>query len=87
MGAGWRRDSLGLGDEESVAEEEEVSLLGLQASLELGLGVTQEDAARTLGQEGLDQGAGLRADRDQAALPVGQEEATAELKCLSLSAC
>lgn len=64
-------DSLGLGDEESVAEEEEVSLLGLQARLQLGLGVAQEVAAGTLGQEGLDQGTGLWADRDQAALPVG----------------
>lgn len=51
-----------------------MSLLGLQAGLQLGLGVTQEEASGTLGQEGLDQGTGLRADRDQAALPVGQEE-------------
>lgn len=71
-GGGW--NSLGLGDEKSVAEEEEMSLLGLQASLQLGLGVTQEEAAGTLGQEGLDQGTRLRADRDQAALPVGQDE-------------
>lgn len=72
-------DSLGLGDEKRVAEEEEVSLLGLQASLQLGAGVTQEEAAGTLGQEGLDQGTGLGADRDQAALPVGQEEGESSL--------
>lgn len=33
---------LGLGDEQRVGEEEEVSVLRLQASLQLCLGVTQE---------------------------------------------
>lgn len=50
------RDSLGLGDEQRVGEEEEMSLLGLQARLQLGLGVSQEETAGILGQEGLDQG-------------------------------
>lgn len=61
-----------------------MSLLGLQAGLQLGLSVTQEEAAGTLGQEGLDQGTGLWADRDQAALPAGQEEGATELKCKCL---
>lgn len=53
MGGG---NSLGLGDEQRVGEEEEMSLLGLQARLQLGLGVTQEETAGILGQEGLDEG-------------------------------
>lgn len=67
-------DSLGLGDEQRVGEEEEMSLLGLQARLQLGLGVTQEETAGILGQEGLDEGTWLRADGCQAALPAGQEQ-------------
>lgn len=66
-------NSLGLGDEQCVGEEEEMSVLGLQARLQLRLGVTQEEATRTLGQEGLDQGTGLWADWHQAAFSVGQK--------------
>lgn len=51
-----RGDSLGLGHQEGVIKEEEVSLLGLQACLQLCLGVTQEKTGWTLGKEGLDQG-------------------------------
>lgn len=66
-------NSLGLGDEQRVGEEEEMPLLGLQARLQLRLGVAQEEATRTLGQEGLDQGTGLWADWRQAAFSVGQK--------------
>lgn len=73
--SGHRRgNSLGLGDEQRVGEEEEMSLLGLQARLQLCLGVTQEEATRTLGQEGLDQGTGLWADGCQAAFSVGHKQ-------------
>lgn len=50
-----RGHSLGLGDQEGVIKEEEVSLLGLQACLQLRLGVTQEKTGWTLGEEGLDE--------------------------------
>lgn len=63
---------LGLGDEQRVRENEEMSLLRLQARLQLRLGVAQEQAAWTLGQETLDQGTGLRADWRQAAFPGGK---------------
>lgn len=46
---------LGLGDQEGVVEEEEVPVLGLQARLQLHLGVTQEQTGRALGEEGLDE--------------------------------
>lgn len=48
-----------------------MSLLRLQARLQLRLGVAQEQAARTLGQEGLDEGTRLGADWRQAAFPEG----------------
>lgn len=66
--------SLGLSDKQRVIEEEEVSVLGLQARLQLCLGVTQEQASRAFSQEGLDQGAGLWADWYQAAFPGGQRQ-------------
>lgn len=50
-----RGSLLGLGDQEGVIKEEEVSLLGLQACLQLGRGVTQEKTGWTLGEEGLDE--------------------------------
>lgn len=65
---------LGLGDEQCVSEEEEVSLLGLKACLQLRLGVTQEHTAWTLSQEGLDKGTRLWADWRQAAFPWGQNQ-------------
>lgn len=49
------QDLLGLGDQEGVIKEEEVSLLGLQACLQLCLGVIQEQTGWTLGEEGLDE--------------------------------
>lgn len=66
-----RTHSLCLGDQQRVAEEEEVSVLRLQARLQLRLRVTQEEAAWTLGQEGLHQGTGLRLDWREAAFPGG----------------
>lgn len=60
---------LGLGDQEGVIKEEEVSVLGLQACLQLHLGVTQEQTGWALGEEGLDQRARLWADWCQAAFP------------------
>lgn len=53
-----------------------MSLLRLQPCLQLGLGMTQEQAARTCGQEGLDQGTRLWADRRQAAFPGEQSRDT-----------
>lgn len=50
-----QRNLLGLGDQEGVIKEEEVSLLGLQACLQLCLGVIQEQTGWTLGEEGLDE--------------------------------
>lgn len=81
----FRGNLLGLGDEQRVREEEEVSLLDLKAGLELRLGVTQEQAAGTLGQEGLDEGTRLRAHWRQAAFPEGQKprQAQNEILCRS----
>lgn len=45
---------LGLSDEQCVREEKEMSFLGLEAGLQLRLGVTQKQTAWTLSQEGLD---------------------------------
>lgn len=50
-----RGDLLGLGHQEGVIKEEEVSLLGLQARLQLRMGVAQEKTGWTLGEEGLDE--------------------------------
>lgn len=66
--------SLGLGDEECVGEEEEVSLLALQARLQLRLGMTQKLTAWTFDQEGLDEGARLRDDWSHAAFPRTQKQ-------------
>lgn len=53
---GLRRGHLlGLGHQEGVIKEEEVSLLGLQARLQLCMGVAQEKTGWTLGEEGLDE--------------------------------
>lgn len=71
---------LGLGDEQRVRENEEMSLLRLQARLQLRLGVAQEQAAWTLGQETLDQGTGLRADWRQAAFPEGRTQRNTHTK-------
>lgn len=51
-----------------------MSLLGLQARLQLRLGVNQEEATGTLGQEGLDEGTGLWADWRQAAFSAKQKQ-------------
>lgn len=73
-------NSLGLGDEQCVGEQEEVSVLGLQACLQLCLSMAQELTAWTLSQEGLDKGTGLGADWCQAAFPGGQNQETQTMR-------
>lgn len=70
------RNLLGFGDQQCVVEKEEVSLLSLQAGLQLCLGVAQKQASRAFSQEGLDEWTGLWADRYQAGFSVKHQYKT-----------
>lgn len=60
--------SLGLGNNQKVCEEEEVSLLGLQACLQLHVAIKEESPVVT--HEGLHKGTCLWADGGEAAFPA-----------------
>lgn len=60
--------SLGLGNNQKVCEEEKVSLLGLQARLQLHVAVEEERPV--VAHERLHKGTCLGADRGEAAFPA-----------------
>lgn len=60
--------SLGLGNNQKVCEEEEVSLLGLQACLQLHVAIKEERPV--VAHEGLHKGTCLWADGGEAAFPA-----------------
>lgn len=64
--------SLGLGNNQKVCEEEEVSLLGLQTCLQLHVAI--QDERSVVAHEGLHKGACLWADGGEAAFPAKENK-------------